>query len=163
MLIHKKGALGAVRGNDTTKASHGIQFYIVHGKINGDKRLNKIQKYKNRDNAIEYYKNDTTKKTLLDSIRHYEDKENRDRYNELTDSILSLAKTNNNFKKYSIPKVNREVYKTIGGTPYLDLEYTVFGEVIVVLNVIDSIATVATNSDDKPLKNVRIISMKFLK
>lgn len=48
----------------------------------------------------------------------------------------------------------RKIYKTIGGTPFLDGNYTVFGEVISGLDVIDKIAAVATGTADKPLEDV---------
>ena len=48
----------------------------------------------------------------------------------------------------------RKVYKTVGGTPHLDFDYTVFGEVIEGLDVIDKIAAVPTGYRDKPLKDV---------
>jgi peptidyl-prolyl cis-trans isomerase B (cyclophilin B) len=51
----------------------------------------------------------------------------------------------------------KEVYKTIGGTPFLDNEYTVFGEVIEGLDVVDSIAAVPTQPGDRPIEDVRII------
>lgn len=50
----------------------------------------------------------------------------------------------------------RKIYKTIGGTPFLDQNYTVFGEVIKGLDVIDKIAAVQTDPNDRPLKNVRM-------
>jgi peptidyl-prolyl cis-trans isomerase B (cyclophilin B) len=50
----------------------------------------------------------------------------------------------------------RKIYKTIGGTPFLDQNYTVFGEVIKGLEVIDKIAAVQTDPNDRPLKNVRM-------
>ena len=50
----------------------------------------------------------------------------------------------------------RKIYKTIGGTPFLDQNYTVFGEVIKGLDVIDKIAAVGKDSNDRPLKNVRM-------
>lgn len=53
----------------------------------------------------------------------------------------------------------REVYKTIGGTPQLDQNYTVYGEVYEGLNFVDSIAHVATDRNDRPLKDV-IMFMK---
>ncbi len=48
----------------------------------------------------------------------------------------------------------REAYKTIGGTPFLDFNYTVFGEVLEGLDVIDKIAEVQTGKNDKPVKDV---------
>ena len=51
----------------------------------------------------------------------------------------------------------REVYKTIGGTPHLDGQYTVFGEVASGLDVVDAIQQVATDENDRPLEDVRIL------
>ena len=51
----------------------------------------------------------------------------------------------------------RDVYKTIGGTPHLDGQYTVFGEVVSGLDVVDAIQKVATDENDRPLEDVRII------
>ena len=51
----------------------------------------------------------------------------------------------------------REVYKTIGGTPHLDGQYTFFGEVVSGLNVVDTIQQVTTDTNDRPVEDVRII------
>lgn len=51
----------------------------------------------------------------------------------------------------------REVYKTVGGTPHLDGQYTVFGEVVSGLDVVDAIQRVPTDGNDRPLHDVRII------
>ncbi|WP_225975262.1 peptidylprolyl isomerase [Anseongella ginsenosidimutans] len=55
-----------------------------------------------------------------------------------------------------IPQWQREVYKTIGGTPHLDQTYTVFGEVVQGLAMIDTIAAVETDSFDRPEKDVKM-------
>jgi len=65
-----------------------------------------------------------------------------------------------------IPADQREVYKTVGGTPHLDQNYTVFGEIVKGLDVVDKIASVATSKGDdrdRPLEDVRIIKAKFVK
>lgn len=65
-----------------------------------------------------------------------------------------------------IPMEQREVYKTIGGTPHLDQNYTVFGEVVKGIEVIDKIAAVETSKGqdrDRPLKDVIIIKAKLIK
>lgn len=50
----------------------------------------------------------------------------------------------------------RKIYKTVGGTPFLDQNYTVFGEVIKGLDVIDKIAVVEKDGNDRPLVNIQM-------
>jgi peptidyl-prolyl cis-trans isomerase B (cyclophilin B) len=60
----------------------------------------------------------------------------------------------------------RKSYNTIGGTPFLDQNYTVFGEVVKGLDVVDKIASVQTSKGedrDRPLEDVRIIKTKLIK
>ena len=56
----------------------------------------------------------------------------------------------------------REAYTTVGGAPHLDGDYTVFGEVIDGMEVIDAIEKVATDRSDRPIEDVRILSMKIV-
>jgi cyclophilin family peptidyl-prolyl cis-trans isomerase len=62
-----------------------------------------------------------------------------------------------------IPAEQREVYKTIGGAPHLDQTYTVFGEVVEGLDVVDKIAAVQTRGQDRPLEDVRILKAELIK
>ena len=64
-----------------------------------------------------------------------------------------------------LPLAHREVYKTIGGSPHLDQGYTIFGEVVSGLSIVDSIAAVPTSKGvdrDRPLVDVRIIKMRLV-
>lgn len=72
-----------------------------------------------------------------------------------TDSLLNLLETNR--LKHKIPEWQREVYKTIGGTPHLDQNYTVYGEVVRGLDMVDNIAAVATGKGDKPLEDIPMV------
>ncbi len=68
--------------------------------------------------------------------------------------------------KRKIPIEQREVYKTLGGVPHLDQNYTVFGEVIKGIDVIDKISAVATSKGadrDRPIENVVILKAKLIK
>lgn len=68
--------------------------------------------------------------------------------------------------KHKIPTEQRAVYTSVGGTPHLDQSYTVFGEVVEGLDVIDKIAATPTSRGadrDRPLEDVRIINMKLIK
>lgn len=69
-------------------------------------------------------------------------------------------------KGYRFPQEHREVYQGLGGTPHLDQNYTVFGEVVSGLEVVDSIAAVPTagrSGGDRPLEDIKIISAKLIK
>jgi len=82
-----------------------------------------------------------------------------------TDAGLDSVE-NYRLKGKKLPVMHRSVYKTLGGTPHLDSSYTVFGEVIGGLNIIDSIANVATGGrqgGDRPLRDVRIIKVQLIK
>lgn len=57
----------------------------------------------------------------------------------------------------------RDTYATIGGTPHLDNQYTVFGEVVEGLGVVDKIAAVETAPGDRPVEDVKIIKMTVVK
>lgn len=65
-----------------------------------------------------------------------------------------------------LPLEHRDYYKTIGGTPQLDGNYTVFGEVVRGLDVVDKIAATPTSraqDRDRPLQDVRILQVKLVK
>lgn len=60
-------------------------------------------------------------------------------------------------------KEQREVYKTVGGAPHLDGSYTVFGEVTEGMEVAEKIGAEARDRSDRPLKDVRILSVRVMK
>ena len=71
-----------------------------------------------------------------------------------TDEQLDLLEQNR--LKRKIPTWQREVYKTLGGIPHLDQNYTVFGEVVHGIEMIDTIAAVKTGAADRPVDDVRM-------
>ena len=81
-----------------------------------------------------------------------------------TDSLLDSVEVKR--LKRKIPEYQRTVYKTLGGTPFLDQNYTIFGEVVSGMDTIDKIAAEATSKGedaDRPLKDVRILKTKLIK
>ena len=65
-------------------------------------------------------------------------------------------------KGYDYTPAQKNIYKTLGGTPFLDMDYTVFGEVTSGLNIIDKIAAVEKGQGDRPLKDIRM-KMEIIK
>ena len=58
--------------------------------------------------------------------------------------------------KFKLPEAHRAVYKTLGGSPHLDRNYTAFGEVVKGLELVDSIATVKTDEKDRPVTDQKM-------
>ena len=162
-LCHKKGMLCAARNGDDVnpeKASSACQFYIVQGKVRTDEDLKSYEKRINKPiiaKIKEDVLNKPENKTLKEKIDSFKKEQNND-------SLMVYYKTLNklvdeeyaNTPHYSFPTEHRTIYKTIGGTPHLDSQYTIFGEVIDGLEVIDKIAAVGKNKDDRPLIDIRM-------
>ncbi len=118
-LFHKKGVLAAARmGDDVnpTKASSGVQFYIVQGSVYNNISLDSVQTHR--------------------------------------------------LKGRQLPEAHRTIYKTEGGAPHLDQNYTIFGELIEGYDVLDLVANVKTTGmgkGDRPLKDIKITDTKMIK
>ena len=81
-----------------------------------------------------------------------------------TDSLLDSVEIKR--LKRKIPEYQREVYKSLGGTPFLDQNYTIFGEVVSGMETVDKIAAETTSKGDdkdRPLQDVRILSTKLIR
>jgi peptidylprolyl isomerase len=160
-FFHKKGALAAARqGNDVNPEmmSSGTQFYIVQGVKYSDVELNQAEQRIN---------NNLKQALFVKMIKEISDS-NRIAGTNLTEAAIQEKASLRMFEvmeakgEYKITEEQRNIYKTIGGTPRLDGTYTVFGEIIRGLDVVDKIADVQTNENDKPITDIRIIKMKFV-
>lgn len=162
-LCHKKGMLCAARNGDDVnpeKASSACQFYIVQGKVRNDEDLVSFEKRINKpiiSKIKEDILNKPENKSLKDKMDAFKKEQNNDSlmvYFKVVNKLVEeeFAKT----PHYSFPPEHKTIYKTIGGTPHLDSQYTIFGEVIEGLSVIDKIAAVGKNKDDRPLIDIRM-------
>ena len=147
-LLHKRGAVNAARmGDDQNpeRSSDETQFTIIQGNIYIDSTLAIAEKRINT--WLAYNK-------VINKPEHESD---LDKLDSLTNIELMTM------DHYSFPEAHREIYKTLGGAAHLDQNYTVFGEVVKGMNIVDSIAGVETDSQDKPINDVRIISARMIK
>jgi cyclophilin family peptidyl-prolyl cis-trans isomerase len=159
-LFHKKGALAAARDANPKRASSAMQFYIVQGKVFNDSTLNLAEERINNYLASHYARAENPELSLLlEEAMNNNDWESYGKYN---DSLIKYGREMETFELNRIPEAHREVYKTIGGAPHLDQSYTVFGEVIEGLEVVDSIAAAETNPLDRPIHDVRILSIRVM-
>ncbi len=156
-IFHKKGVIAAAREGDKVnpqKESSGSQFYIAQGKVYEPEELNKLVVgiNKKRTNAIfenqrALYKDELTK--LQNDAKFDEFNAKMD---EMKHKIDSLSKAST----LVLNDAMKEAYSTVGGIPHLDGAYTVFGEVIEGLDIIDKIAAEETDGNDRPLKDMKM-------
>lgn len=168
-LFHKRGALNAAREGDDMnpeRASSSTQFTIVQGRTYTDStlaisagRINNWLAY----NAVIHQPAHQAEFELLQKIIKREDDADSIEYKRLKTKFDTLAKVElKNMETYVYPEAHREVYKTIGGAAHLDQNYTVFGEVVKGMDIVDKIGAVQTDSLDKPVDEVRILSVKLI-
>lgn len=158
---HKKGAVAAARmGNNVNPEmrSSGTQFYIVQGVKFSDIELITAQERIN--SGIKQALFAKLIKETADSARLSGKPLQDSEIQELASIKMFDYLTKNGDYKFSENQLND--YKTIGGVPRLDSTYTVFGEVIEGLEVVDMIADSKTDQTDKPLSDIKIIKIKIV-
>jgi cyclophilin family peptidyl-prolyl cis-trans isomerase len=161
-LFHKRGAVAAARMGDMQnpeKASSGSQFYIVQGRKFTDEELDKAEKRIDvmMRNAVYYHFIQQLTKAYADSGKAPDQALiQQEAMLEATDSIARIT-------PYHFTQEQRGIYKTLGGAPHLDGNYTVFGEVVEGMNIVDKIAAVPTDKNDRPLEDVRILKVTVSK
>ena len=155
-LFHKRGALSAARLGDEVnpnKESSGSQFYIVWGKVYKAGELKQMEHQMEAQQEQDVF-NQLAKENwskIMDMRR------NRDRagLQELQDELIAQTKAICTEKgKPAFTDEQREAYTTIGGTPFLDNGYTVFGEVEEGLDVVEKIQNCQTTSNDRPVDDI---------
>ena len=161
--FHKKGALAAARTGDNVnpeRKSSGSQFYIVTGKTYNEPTLELMEQRLQHSFKQEIF--NKLSKPHAKEIMKMRMAGDTVAMENLKDSII--IEMEKEVAQKGLPgftSEQKEVYSTVGGTPHLDGTYTVFGEVVSGLDVVDIIQKVATDRRDMPLDPVKIISMKI--
>ena len=155
-LFHKRGALAAARQSDEVnpeRESSGSQFYLVYGKVYTPQELKQMEKQMSmqQEQAI-FNKLVQQNRSQILELRKAR---NQAGLQELQDQLIT--ETKKQMKELPAPKFTpeqQEAYTTIGGTPFLDNQYTVFGEVESGMEVVAEIQQCATLSADRPKEDI---------
>ena len=163
--FHKRGALSAARQADQVnpeRKSSGSQFYIVTGKTYNKYELQDMEKQLRQKQGQGIF--DRLVAQNMDSIMNMQMAGDNDGIMKLQEELN--AKTNEIFQEQGPFKFTEEqvdAYMSEGGTPFLDNDYTVFGEVIDGMKAVYKIEQAGTDMNDRPRKDIRIISMEIIK
>ena len=161
--FHKKGALAAARTGDEVnpeRRSSGSQFYIVTGNVYSPAQIQQMEERladMKKNEIFNKLVSENRKKILI--LNHKKDSVG---LKTLQDSLVAATEAEYAKNPFSFTAEQREAYTTVGGTPHLDGSYTVFGEVIEGLDVVDRIQNVKTGKNDRPVDEVRIIKASIL-
>lgn len=162
---HKRGALSAARQADQVnpdRRSSGSQFYIVTGRKYRESELRDMEKQLQQQEEQSIFNTLCMEnRELIVRMQNDNDDEGlmklQKQLNEKLDSIVSLK------GKFHFTDEQVKTYEKVGGTPFLDNQYTVFGEVIEGMEIVDKIQKVRTDENDRPEDDVMIISTEVVK
>lgn len=162
--FHKKGALSAARQGDEVnpkKESSGCQFYIVTGKVFNDSTLLNMEQQKNQNKVTEAF-NALAQKHMKE-IYKMRKANDQDGLYALQDTLFIQAEAEAAKQPdFHFTPEQIKAYTTVGGTPHLDGEYTVFGEVVEGMDIVDKIQQVRTDRSDRPEEDVKIINVSVI-
>lgn len=162
--FHKKGALAAARTGDQInpeRRSSGSQFYIVTGQVYSPAHLDRLEQQqlmKKKQEVFNRLVNEN--RTRIMEIQQARDSV---AMQTLENELVAAMEAEVASSAPALTPEQREAYTSVGGTPHLDGTYTVFGEVIEGIDIIDAIQQADTDSNDRPLTDIRIISTEVLK
>ena len=155
-LFHKRGALAAARQGDQVnpeRRSSGSQFYIVWGQVYNEGQLRQFSKQLKMQRMQDIFNQlAAARKAEIMQMRR---ERNRAGLQELQDQLAAEAEKQ--AAGYTgLSEEQQRIYSTVGGTPHLDGQYTVFGEVEQGLDVVEMIQSSATGRLDRPIDDIEM-------
>lgn len=159
--FNRRGALAAARQGDQVnpeRKSSGSQFYIVTGRVSTTQELDQMERQLEMMRKQQIFSSIANERK--DQIRALQTAGDSQGLETLRQELIKLTEE----KAASTPAASftaeqRQAYTTDGGAPHLDGQYTVFGQVESGMDVVNKIEKVATDANDRPLDDVKIISV----
>ena len=161
--FHKKGALAAARQGDDInpkKASSGSQFYIVVGRVWNEQELNTMEQrmqFQQKQELFSKWINKPENSAFQKKFATFQQQRKTDSLQLLQKQITPIIEAE--FAKIKPAKLSpeqRQAYSTVGGTPHLDGNYTIFGEVLDGLDIVEKISNTPTIGE-RPANEIKII------
>ncbi|MBR2881660.1 MAG: peptidylprolyl isomerase, partial [Prevotella sp.] len=156
-LYHKRGALAAARQGDEVnpeRRSSGSQFYIVWGQVYNEGQLRQFSKQMEMQQMQTVF--NALAKEHHDEIMQMRRERNRAGLQELQEKLTAEAEAKVKAQGAGMSDEQRAIYSTIGGTPHLDGQYTVFGEVEEGLDIVEMIQQSKTARGDRPVDDIEM-------
>ena len=162
--FHKRGVLSAARQGDEVnpeRRSSGCQFYIVTGQVYTPQQVTSMENQLNQMKLKTVF--DTLARQHMKEIYKMRKANDMDGLQQLQEQLIAEAQAQvANDSPFKFTSKQIEAYTTVGGTPHLDNQYTVFGEVTEGMEVVDAIQQVKTNRADRPDEDVIIRKVTVL-
>lgn len=158
---NKYGALAAARTGDQVnpeRRSSGSQFYIVTGRKMTEAQFDRMVTQKHQEELENHFRKLVYQNR--DTIQSLQKAGNQEALEKLREELIQ--QTEASVDSQVIPENIKEDYITKGGAPHLDGAYTVFGEVVEGMDVVEKIQKVETDSHDRPVEDVKILSAKVI-
>lgn len=158
---NKYGALAAARTGDQVnpeRRSSGSQFYIVTGRKMSEPQFENMMMRKHQEELESTFRGLVMEnRDTIQTLQKAGDEAALENFRQEL-----IKQTEEKVGEQVIPENIKEDYLTKGGAPHLDGAYTVFGEVVEGMDVVEKIQKVETDSHDRPLEDVKILSAKVL-